>query len=142
MNFEFVTRQESYVAGLTFPLSRERVTRHDLDLIQFTWNRYRARGCTRQRVAAYVAQRDNSVAVLGYQAASLADVQPGDVVTRIPAGNYAKFVVDGDTYEPHRTVWAAIVRAERRTHEIKRTYQADVEYYDENGGIEVYVAIE
>ena len=41
-----------------------------------------------------------------------------------------------------KAVWAAIVRAERRTHEIKRTYRADVEYYDENGGIEVYIAVE
>lgn len=141
VKFEVVTLTEFLVGGLTVPLSGNRVTRRDLDLINFTWDRYRTRGDARQRVAAYIAQEDNSVAVLGYSPASLDEVDRGDVVTRVPAGRYAKFSVTGQPYDLARTAWADIVRAER-TGQIKRTYLADVELFDDPSAIEVYVAIE
>jgi predicted transcriptional regulator YdeE len=141
LNYEIVELEESLVAGLTVPLSGNRVTRRDLDLINFTWDRYRARGNVRRRVAAYIAQQDNSVAVLGYGPDSFDEVDPGDVVTRVPAGRYAKFSVTGQPYDLARTAWADIVRAER-TGQIKRTYAADIERFDDPGAIEVFVSIE
>jgi len=44
VEFEIVTLEQSYVAGLTIPLAGREVTRKDLDLVNFTWDRYLARG--------------------------------------------------------------------------------------------------
>ncbi|MCX5044930.1 GyrI-like domain-containing protein [Aldersonia sp. NBC_00410] len=141
VSFEIVTLEEFLVAGLTVPLSGNRVTRRDLDLINFTWDRYRTRGGARRRVAAYIAQEENSVAVLGYDPVSLDEVDLGDVVTRVPAGRYAKFSVTGQPYDLTRTAWADIIRAERAG-QIKRTYVADVERFDDPSAIEVYISVE
>ncbi len=39
MNFEIVELDKSIVAGLTIPLGGREVTRRDLDLVNFTWDR-------------------------------------------------------------------------------------------------------
>ncbi|CAM3043088.1 GyrI-like domain-containing protein [Skermania piniformis] len=126
MSFEIVTLTERLVAGLTIPLAGAEVARRDLDLITFTWDRYLVRDRPGVRAAAYVAQDGRCAAVLGYEAEHIEDVLPGDVVTRIPAGPYAKFAVAGKPYDLTRTAWAEIVQAEN-TGEIRRSYTADLE---------------
>ena len=141
MNFEVVELPAGLVAGLTIPLAGREVTRRDLDLVNFTWDRYLARGRDGVRVAAYVAQDGRSAAVLGYECASLDEVDPGDVVTRVPAGAYAKFAVSDKPYDLTRTVWAEIAKAENEG-EIKRSYTADIERFIDASSVEVFVSIE
>jgi predicted transcriptional regulator YdeE len=140
MSFEVVELQESFVAGLTVPLGSVGVTRRDLEIVKYTWDRYRARGDEGPRVAAYIAQPDNSVAVIGYVPGSLEEVAPGDVVTRVPAGRYAKVRVTGEPVDATRAAWTDILQAERAG-EFERTYAADVERYDVPGTVEVFVSI-
>ncbi len=76
MDFEIVTLDESMVAGLTVPLAGREVSARDLDLVNFTWDRYLSREKEVPRVAAYIGQDDHAVAVLGYEITGLADLDP------------------------------------------------------------------
>jgi hypothetical protein len=140
VEFDIVTLEQSYVAGLTVPLAGREVTRKDLDLINFTWDRYLARGRSGPRVAAYVAQDGRSAAVLGYDVAKLDDVAAGDVVAKVPAGRYARFAVSGKPYDLTRTAWAEIAKAESAGL-ITRSHVADIERFLDPESVEVYVSV-
>jgi hypothetical protein len=140
VDYEIVTLDTSYVAGLTIPLAGREVTRKDLDLVNFTWDRYLARGRSGPRVAVYAAQDDRSAAVLGYEVKSLGDTEPGDVVTKIPAGRYAKFVVSGKPYDLTRTAWAEVAKAEAAG-VITRSHITDLERFVDAESVEVYVSL-
>jgi predicted transcriptional regulator YdeE len=141
VDFEIVTLDESLVAGLTVPLSGREVTARDLDLVNFTWDRYLAREKNVPRVAAYIGQNDHAVAVLGYQVADLGDADAGDVLTRIPSGRYAKFVVSDKPYDLLRTAWAQVRKAESAG-TITRSHTAEIERYTGPTSVEVYVSLD
>ncbi|AXK87222.1 GyrI-like domain-containing protein [Nocardia farcinica] len=141
MDFEIVTLDESLVAGLTVPLAGREVTARDLDLVNFTWDRYLAREKNVPRVAAYIGQNDHAVAVLGYEVAGLADMDQGDVLTRIPQGRYAKFVVSDKPYDLLRTAWAQVAKAEA-SGVITRSHTAEIERYTGPTSVEVYVSLD
>jgi predicted transcriptional regulator YdeE len=140
VEFEIVTLESSYVAGLTIPLAGREVTRKDLDLVNFTWDRYLARGRSGPRVAVYTAQDGRSAAVLGYDVKGLDDVEAGDVITRVPAGRYAKFVVSGKPYDLTRTAWAEVAKAESAGM-ITRSHVTDVERFVDAESVEVFVSL-
>ncbi|WP_040793034.1 GyrI-like domain-containing protein [Nocardia paucivorans] len=141
MDFEIVTLDECLIAGLTVPLAGREVSARDLDLVNFTWDRYLARGKNAPRVAAYIEQNDHAVAVLGYQIESLADMDPGDVLTRVPGGRYARFVVTDKPYDLLRTAWAQVRRAESAG-TITRSHTAELERYTGPTSVEVYVSLD
>ena len=141
MDFEIVTLDESMVAGLTVPLAGREVSARDLDLVNFTWDRYLSREKEVPRVAAYIGQDDHAVAVLGYEVAGLADLDAGDVLTRVPAGRYAKFVVTEKPYDLLRTAWARVREAEKAG-TITRSHTAELERYTRPTSVEVYVSLD
>ncbi|WP_019932159.1 GyrI-like domain-containing protein [Nocardia sp. BMG111209] len=141
MDFEIVRLAESLVGGLTVPLAGREVTARDLDLVNFTWDRYLARQKDAARVAAYVGQNDHAVAVLGYELSALDELDTGDVLTRIPAGRYARFVVTDKPYDLLRTAWAAVARAESAG-TITRSHTAEIERYTGPASVEVYVSLD
>ena len=141
MDFEIVTLSDSLVGGLTVPLAGREVTARDLDLVNFTWDRYLSREKAAARVAAYIGQNDHAVAVLGYELTGLDGLDPGDVVTRIPAGRYAKFVVSDKPYDLLRTAWAEVAKAEAAG-TITRSHTAEVERYTGPTSVEVYVSLD
>lgn len=141
MDFEIVTLDESLVAGLTVPLAGREVTARDLDLVNFTWDRYLAREKSVPRVAAYIGQNDHAVAVLGYEVASMDDMDAGDVLTRVPQGRYAKFVVSDKPYDLLRTAWAQVRKAESAG-TITRSHTAEIERYTGPTSVEVYVSLD
>ncbi|WP_280264339.1 GyrI-like domain-containing protein [Nocardia wallacei] len=141
MDFEIVTLDESMVAGLTVPLAGREVTARDLDLVNFTWDRYLSREKNVPRVAAYIGQNDHAVAVLGYALDSLDQLDVGDVTTRIPAGRYARFVVSDKPYDLLRTAWAKVSKAEAAG-TITRSHRAEVERYTGPTSVEVYVSLD
>lgn len=141
MDFEIVTLDEFLVGGLTIPLAGREVTVRDLDLVNFTWDRYLAREKSAERVAAYIGQNDHAVAVLGYQLSGMTDLDTGDVMTRIPAGRYAKFVVSDKPYDLLRTAWAKVAKAENAG-TITRSHTAEIERYTGPTSVEVYVSLD
>ncbi|MFD0360550.1 GyrI-like domain-containing protein [Nocardia sp. GCM10030253] len=141
MDFEIVTLDESLVAGLTVPLAGREVTARDLDLVNFTWDRYLAREKNVPRVAAYIGQNDHAVAVLGYEVAAMEEMDAGDVVTRLPQGRYAKFVVSDKPYDLLRTAWAQVRKAENAG-TITRSHTAEIERYTGPASVEVYVSLD
>ncbi|MFI5714777.1 GyrI-like domain-containing protein [Nocardia sp. NPDC051750] len=141
MDFEIVTLDESLVAGLTVPLAGREVSARDLDLVNFTWDRYLSREKEVPRVAAYIGQDDHAVAVLGYEVSGLATLDPGDVLTRVPAGRYAKFVVTEKPYDLLRTAWARVREAEKAG-TITRSHTAELERYTGPTSVEVYVSLD
>ncbi|MEC3914296.1 GyrI-like domain-containing protein [Nocardia sp. CDC160] len=141
MDFEIVTLEEFLVGGLTIPLAGREVTARDLDLVNFTWDRYLAREKKAERVAAYIGQNDHAVAVLGYELSGLATLDTGDVMTRIPAGRYAKFVVSDKPYDLLRTAWAKVAKAENAG-TITRSHTAEIERYTGPTSVEVYVSLD
>ncbi|WP_024801546.1 GyrI-like domain-containing protein [Nocardia sp. BMG51109] len=141
MDFEIVTLDDSLVAGLTVPLAGREVTARDLDLVNFTWDRYLSREKNVPRVAAYIGQYDHAVAVLGYALESLQELDTGDVMTRIPAGRYAKFVVSDKPYDLLRTAWAKVAKAESAG-TITRSHTAELERYTGPTSVEVYVSLD
>ncbi|GAB2649113.1 GyrI-like domain-containing protein [Nocardia goodfellowii] len=141
MDFEIVTLDQSLIAGLTIPLAGREVTNRDLDLVNFTWDRYLAREKAVPRMAAYIGQNDHAVAVLGYEVSGLDDVDAGDVLTRIPTGRYAKFVVSDKPYDLLRTAWAQVAKAEAAG-KITRSHRAELERYTGPTSVEVYVSLD
>ncbi|MEV4237837.1 MULTISPECIES: GyrI-like domain-containing protein [unclassified Nocardia] len=141
MDFEIVTLDESLVAGLTVPLAGREVTARDLDLVNFTWDRYLAREKNVPRVAAYIGQNDHAVAILGYEIAEMDDMDAGDVLTRVPTGRYAKFVVSDKPYDLLRTAWAQVRKAESAG-TITRSHTAEIERYTGPTSVEVYVSLD
>ncbi|WP_446223601.1 GyrI-like domain-containing protein [Nocardia sp. IBHARD005] len=141
VDFEIVTLDNGLIAGLTVPLAGREVTARDLDLVNFTWDRYFSREKMVPRSAAYIDQNDHAVAVLGYEVAGLEDVDDGDVLTRIPAGRYAKFVVSDKPYDLLRTAWAQVIKAENAG-TITRSHTAELERYTGPTSVEVYVSLD
>ncbi|MET9024790.1 MULTISPECIES: GyrI-like domain-containing protein [Nocardia] len=141
MDFEIVTLPQSMVAGLTVPLAGREVTARDLDLVNFTWDRYLAREKNVPRVAAYIGQNDHAVAVLGYEIGAMDELDSGDVLTIIPQGRYAKFVVSDKPYDLLRTAWAQVAKAENAG-TITRSHTAEVERYTGPASVEVYVSLD
>ncbi|MFI1915650.1 GyrI-like domain-containing protein [Nocardia sp. NPDC020380] len=141
MDFEIVTLDAFFVGGLTIPLAGREVTARDLDLVNFTWDRYLAREKKVERVAAYIGQNDHAVAVLGYELKGLDHLDIGDVLTCIPAGRYAKFVVSDKPYDLLRTAWAKVAKAENAG-TITRSHTAEVERYTGPTSVEVYVSLD
>ncbi|TLF60624.1 GyrI-like domain-containing protein [Nocardia cyriacigeorgica] len=141
MDFEIVTLEESLVAGLTVPLAGREVAARDLDLVNFTWDRYLAREKNVPRVAAYIGQNDHAVAVLGYEVTSMDEMDAGDVVTKVPRGRYAKFVVSDKPYDLLRTAWAQVRKAESAG-TITRSHTAEIERYAGPTSVEVYVSLD
>ncbi|MEV6770721.1 GyrI-like domain-containing protein [Nocardia sp. NPDC051030] len=141
MDFEIVTLEAFLVGGLTIPLAGREVTARDLDLVNFTWDRYLAREKKVGRVAAYIGQNDHAVAVLGYELTGLDQLDTGDVLTRIPTGRYAKFVVSDKPYDLLRTAWAKVAKAENAG-TITRSHSAEIERYTGPTSVEVYVSLD
>ncbi|MGY4098250.1 GyrI-like domain-containing protein [Nocardia sp. R16R-3T] len=141
MDFEIVTLEANLVAGLTVPLTGREVSARDLDLVNFTWDRYLAREKNVPRVAAYIGQNDHAVAILGYEIADMDDMDAGDVLTRVPSGRYAKFVVSDKPYDLLRTAWAQVRKAESAG-TITRSHTAEIERYTGPTSVEVYVSLD
>lgn len=141
MDFEIITMDAFLIGGLTIPLAGREVTARDLDLVNFTWDRYLAREKKVERVAAYIGQNDHAVAILGYEVPDLDHLDTGDVVTRIPTGRYAKFVVSDKPYDLLRTAWAKVTKAEN-SGTITRSHTAEIERYTGPTSVEVYISLD
>ena len=66
---------------------------------------------------------------------------PGDVLARIPAGNFARFVRNGDNLgDTIAALWRSVWDAEAEG-ELVRAYTGDFERYPDANTVEVFVAL-
>jgi len=87
--------------------------------------------------------------VVGFRRNSANEFGPGEVLAKVPAGRYAKFVNSGKLPEVVIAAWQAVWQAEKEG-SLKRAYTTDLEIYpgmDKSGSnldkitVELYIAI-
>ena len=145
MDFNVVDRHETLVAGTVLRSPALAVEGPRRAKVEETWKRTLERELPGPPATAYVDHAPEIGSYLthiaGYRCDSLADLQPGDVLTRIPSGRFARFIRSGDNLGDTivsvcRGVWdleaaGALVRA----------YTGDYERYPDAHTVEVFVAL-
>lgn len=145
MEFNVVDRPETLVAGMVLRSPALAVEGPRRTRVEEAWKRTLARSLPGHPASAFVdhAPEINSYLthIIGYRCHSLDDLLPGDVLARIPAGRYARFILSGDDLgETIVTLWRAIWDAEAAGRLI-RSYTGDYERYPDEHTVEVFVAM-
>ncbi|WP_280468856.1 GyrI-like domain-containing protein [Nocardia cyriacigeorgica] len=145
MDFNVVDRQETLVAGTVLRSPALAVEGPRRTKVEEAWKRNLARALPGPPASAFVdhAPEINSYLthIVGYKCRTLDDLLPGDVLARIPAGKFARFVLSGDDLgDTVVTVWRAIWDAEAAGR-LERSYTGDFERYPDNRTVEVFVAL-
>ncbi len=79
--------------------------------------------------------------IIGYRCRTISDLAPGDVLARIPAGRFARFVLSGaDIGDTIAALWRSVWDAEAEGR-LDRAYTGDFERYPDANTVEVFVAI-
>ncbi|ONM46627.1 GyrI-like domain-containing protein [Nocardia donostiensis] len=145
MDFNVVDRQETLVAGTVLRSPALAVEGPRRTKVEEAWKRNLARSLPGPPASAYVdhAPEINSYLthIVGYRCGDLGDLQPGDVLARIPAGRFARFTLSGDDLgDTIVAVWRSIWDAEAAGR-LVRSYTGDYERYPDERTVEVYVAL-
>lgn len=145
MPFCLIDRKETLVAGLPVRSPRRALGKVRDPHLEKAWFAVLNGETSGPLAATYTdyAEEVGSyfVQTVGYCCESLDSVPPGYMVSRLPAGTYAKFSVTGDDFaEIFSRLWEEIWEAERRG-EIDRTFTGDFEYYPHAFGVDLYVAV-
>ena len=145
MGFDIVDRQETLVAGTVLRSPSLAIDGTRRARVESVWDRLLQRSLPGPPATAYVDHARDLNAYLtqiaGYRCKTIDDLQPGDVLARVPAGKFARFRATGDNFadtivELWRTVWDA-----ENDGEIVRTYTGDLERYPAENTVEVFVAV-
>ncbi|MFZ2176437.1 MAG: GyrI-like domain-containing protein [Rhodococcus sp. (in: high G+C Gram-positive bacteria)] len=144
MPFVIVEREETLVAGLAVRSPKRALGEaRDRDL-EKTWSTLLAQNVDRPLASAYVDHvpeiSSYYTQIVGYQCSSLEQAAPGHIVSRLPAGTYAKFSSVGTFPDLFDALWGQIREAED-SKRIERSFTGDFEYYPHAFGIDLYVAI-
>jgi len=150
---EIVSLPETYVAGLAFRTKNELEQNPATGWIAKTWGRVGAMKNPNPPAAVltdYESDKDGYFTeVVGFRRNSANDFGPGEVLTKIPAGRYAKFSNSGKLPEVVIEAWKAVWQAEKDG-SLKRAYTTDLETYPGMGKnglnpdtvtVELYIAI-
>jgi predicted transcriptional regulator YdeE len=145
VDFTVVERRETLVAGTVLRSPALAVEGSRRARVEQTWQRMLARTLPGPPATAYIdfAPELNSYLthIVGYRLWSLEQLQPGDVLARIPAGRFARFTACGDNLvETIPELWRAIWDAEAEG-AITRVYAGDFERYPAQNSVEVFVGI-
>ncbi|MET9024791.1 GyrI-like domain-containing protein [Nocardia sp. NPDC004168] len=145
MDFNVVDQPETLVAGTVLRSPALAVEGPRRAKVEEAWKRNLARKLPGPPTTAYVdhAPEINSYLthIVGYRCHGLADLQPGDVLARVPAGRFARFVASGDNLgDTIVSIWRAVWDAEAAGRLI-RAYTGDWEHYPDARTVEVFVAV-
>lgn len=153
--FEIVEINEIYVAGLAIRTSNK--TEQELGeagWIAATWAEVRQMSDPNLPAAIYTGYASNKddkyTVVIGFQRGAADAYKAGEVISKIPAGKYAKFTRKGALNSVVFEAWQDVWQAEEAGH-LERSYKADLELYPgmhEGGGedmsnltVELYIGI-
>ncbi|GAA5045876.1 GyrI-like domain-containing protein [Nocardia callitridis] len=145
MDFNVVDQPETLVAGLVLRSPALAVEGPRRLKVEQAWKRNLARRLPGPPTSAYVdhAPEINSYLthILGYRCTDLEDLLPGDVLARVPAGRFARFVASGDNRgDTIVHIWRSVWDAEAAGR-LTRSYTGDWEHYPEQNTVEVFVAL-
>ena len=145
VSFGVVDRAETWVAGAVLRSPALAVEGSRRRRVEEVWQQMLATRMPGKPGTAYLdhAPELNSYLthIVGYQCTDLAQLRPGDVLARIPAGQFARFVRSGDHLPDTITdLWRSVWDAEAQG-ELVRAYTGDFEHYLDAQTVEVFVAI-
>ncbi len=151
--FEIVSLPETYVAGLSFRTKNELEQNPATGWIAKTWARVRTMKNPNPPAAVSTDYESDYhgyfTEVVGFKRHSANDFGPGEVLAKVPAGRYAKFVNTGKLPEVVIEAWKAVWQAEQDG-SLKRAYTTDLETYPGMGKagmnldkvtVELYIAV-
>ncbi|WP_278261038.1 effector binding domain-containing protein [Nocardia sp. AG03] len=146
MDFNVVDRPETLIAGTVLRSPALAVEGPRRAKVVEAWRHLLARPQLPGPVATgYVdfAAEINSYLthIVGYECKTLADLQVGDVLARIPAGRYARFAASGENRgDVIVALWRQIWDAEAAG-EFDRAYAGDYELYPDDHSVEIFVSL-
>ena len=145
VTFSVVERPETLVAGTVLRSPAMAIEGVRRIRVQQAWHEMLKRklpGRTGTAYIDYLPEMDSyQTHVLGYQCSSIDDLEPGDVLARVPAGQFAVFTASGENLgDVVAGLWQSIWEAEERG-KITRAYSGDFEHYPTRNTAEVFVAI-
>jgi predicted transcriptional regulator YdeE len=130
--FEIETLPEMYVAGLAVRTKNELEMNPATAMIGPTWERLRQIANPNPPAAIYTDfESDNAgyyTLVAGFLRKSAADFKAGEVMTKLPAGKYAKFLAVGPMPDAAINAWTQVWEAEN-SGSLKRAYASEIETY-------------
>ncbi|WP_072689476.1 GyrI-like domain-containing protein [Rhodococcus marinonascens] len=144
MPFLIVEREEVLVAGLAVRSPKRALGKARDRSLDKTWSTLLAQNVDRPLASAYIDHapeiRSYYTQIVGYECSAIDQVARGHVVSRLPAGTYAKFSTVGTFPDLFDALWGEIAEAEE-SKRIVRSFTGDFEYYPHAFGIDLYVAI-
>ncbi|RMI34007.1 GyrI-like domain-containing protein [Nocardia stercoris] len=146
MDFEIVERPETLVAGTVLRSPALAVEGPRRQRVEDAWKAQLTRTMPGPPATAYVDHAPEIGSylthIIGYRCESLDDLEPGDVLARVPGGTFAKFVTGGDNLgDAIVSVWRSVWDLEAAG-TITRAYTGDFERYPDARTVEIYVAVE
>ncbi|WP_353961386.1 GyrI-like domain-containing protein [Antrihabitans cavernicola] len=138
-------RRETLVAGTVLRSPALAVEGSRRTRVEEVWQRTLSRPLPGPPATAYVdhAPELNSYLthIIGYRCHTIADLAPGDVLARVPAGRFAHFRASGDEIgDTIAGLWRSVWDAEADG-EIVRAYTGDFERYPDERTVEVFVSL-
>ncbi|MEV5648123.1 effector binding domain-containing protein [Nocardia sp. NPDC052254] len=146
MDFNVVERHETLVAGTVLRSPALAVEGPRRLKVEEAWKRTLARRLPGPPATAYVDHAPEIGSylthIVGYRCDSLDDLQPGDVLARVPAAKFARFLRTGDDLgDTIVSIWRAVWDLEAAG-ALVRAYTGDFEHYPDAGTVEVFVALD
>ena len=151
--FEIVSLPETYVAGLAFRTKNVLEQNPATGWIAKTWARVRTMKSPNPPAAVSTDYESDYhgyfTEVVGFTRNSANEFASGEVLAKVPAGQYAKFVNSGKLPEVVIEAWQAVWQAEKDD-SLKRAYTTDLETYPGMGKaglnpdkftVELYISI-
>jgi len=145
MSFQVVDRQETLVAGIPVRSPRRALGQLRDRHLEDAWTAL-LNGETYGPFAATYTDHAEDIdsyytQTVGFCCSSVDDAPEGYVISRVPAGTYAKFSAVGSRFtDVFDDLWRQIWEAEAEG-VITRAFTGDFETYPHAFGIELYVAI-
>ncbi|WP_019932160.1 GyrI-like domain-containing protein [Nocardia sp. BMG111209] len=145
MDFNVVERHETLVAGTVLRSPALAVEGPRRLKVEEAWKRNLARSLPGEPATAYVDHAPEIGSylthIVGYRCESLTDLQPGDVLARVPAGRFAQFLSTGDNLgDTVVSIWRSVWDLEAAG-TLVRAYTGDFEHYPDSHTVEVFVAL-
>ncbi|MFF0816112.1 hypothetical protein ACFYVR_13310 [Rhodococcus sp. NPDC003318] len=140
MGFEIVKRDVVDVGGLVLPNEDAGSGARSGGLMQFTRERILARGID-EIVTVYTPNpTGGSIAVVGYRCDGPEHLAEGDVMIRVSAGYFAKFVPDGREVDPVADVWKQ-AEAAAKEGRIDRGFAEEIEITRAPNAVELFISL-
>lgn len=146
VEFNVVERHETLVAGTVLRSPALAVEGPRRAKVEEAWKRTMARDLPGPPATAYVDHAPEIGSylthIVGYECKTLDDLLPGDVLARVPAGTFARFVRTGDNLgDTVVSIWRTVWDLEA-TGQLTRAYTGDFEHYPDSRTVEIFVALD